>query len=61
MILVRPVGDGTGMVMKVDYGAIVRTGAAGTNYQLMPGDRIYVGSRKILDLIFSFDRFGVNE
>jgi polysaccharide biosynthesis/export protein len=57
VILVRPTGDGTGMVMKVDYGAIVRTGAAATNYQMSPGDRIYVGSRKLIDLIFSFDRF----
>lgn len=57
VILVRPTNDGTGQVMKVNYGAIVRSGTAGTNYQLSPGDRIYVGSRNIIDLIFSFDRF----
>jgi polysaccharide export outer membrane protein len=57
VVLVRPTGDGTGMVMKVDYGKIVRSGQAATNYQLCPGDRIYVGSRHLIDLIFSFDRF----
>jgi protein involved in polysaccharide export with SLBB domain len=57
VILVRPTNDGTGQVLKVDYGAVVRSGTAGTNYQLVPGDRIYVGSRNIIDLIFSFDRF----
>jgi polysaccharide export outer membrane protein len=57
IILVRPIGDETGWVLRVDYGAIVRLGEAATNYQLCPGDRIYVGSRHLLDLIFSFDRF----
>jgi polysaccharide biosynthesis/export protein len=57
VVLVRPMGDGTGMVMKVDFGAIVRLGQTATNYQLIPGDRIYVGSRHLIDLIFSFDRF----
>jgi len=57
VILVRPTNDGTGQVMKVNYGGIVRSGTAGTNYQLSPGDRIYIGSRNIIDLIFSFDRF----
>lgn len=57
IILVRPTGDGTGMVMKVNYGAIARKGESATNYQLCPGDRIYVGSRHLIDMIFSFDRF----
>jgi polysaccharide export outer membrane protein len=57
VILVRPTNDGTGMVLKVDYGAIIRSGAAATNYQLCPGDRIYVGSRHLMDLLFSLDRF----
>jgi polysaccharide biosynthesis/export protein len=57
VILVRPTGDGTGMVLKVDYGAIVRRGQQATNYQICPGDRVYVGSRNLIDLIFSFDRF----
>jgi polysaccharide biosynthesis/export protein len=57
VILVRPCGDGTGLVLLVDYGAIVRLGEAATNYQLHPGDRVYIGSRHLLDLIFSFDRY----
>lgn len=57
VVLVRPTGDGPGHVLRVDYGSIVRLGAAGTNYQLLPGDRIYVGSRHLMDLIFSLDRY----
>jgi polysaccharide export outer membrane protein len=34
------------MVMPVDYRAIARLGAANTNYQLYPGDRIYVDADK---------------
>ena len=46
--------------MKVDYRRDrFALGDAATNYQLMPGDRIYVGSRHLLDLMFSFDRFRV--
>ena len=52
VILVRQTNDGPGLVMKVDVGAIGRLGAAGTNYQLAPGDRIYVGSRHLLDMLF---------
>jgi polysaccharide biosynthesis/export protein len=57
VILVRPTGDGPGLVMKVDVGAIGRLGATATNYQLTPGDRIYVGSRHLFDMLFNFDRF----
>lgn len=57
VILVRPTNDGPGLVMKVDVGAIGRLGAAGTNYQLAPGDRIYVGSRHLFDMLFNLDRF----
>jgi protein involved in polysaccharide export with SLBB domain len=57
VILVRPSCDGPGTVLKVDIGAIGRLGATATNYQLAPGDRIYVGSRHLLDMLFNFDRF----
>jgi polysaccharide biosynthesis/export protein len=57
IILVRPTNDGPGQVLRVDYGAIIRTGSAATNYQLQPGDRIYVGSRNVIDLLFNTDRF----
>jgi polysaccharide export outer membrane protein len=32
------------MVMPIDYKAVAHLGAANTNYQLFPGDRIYVGA-----------------
>ncbi|MEZ6141736.1 MAG: SLBB domain-containing protein [Zavarzinella sp.] len=57
IILVRPAGDGPGQVMQIDYGEIVRLGAGASNYQLRPGDRIYVGSRSMLDSFFNFDRW----
>lgn len=57
VILVRPTCDGQGLVLKVDIGAIGRVGATATNYQLAPGDRIYVGSRHLLDMLFNLDRF----
>lgn len=57
VILVRPTCDGQGLVLKVDVGAIGRLGSTATNYQLAPGDRIYVGSRHLLDMLFNLDRF----
>ena len=33
---------GTYQVLPVDWSAIVKGGATRTNYQVMPGDRIYV-------------------
>src|SRR5262245_15653020 len=57
VVLVRPTGAGPGCVLKVDIGAIIRLGTAAPKYQLAPGDRIYVGSRHLMDLLFSLDRF----
>lgn len=57
IVLVRPNGDGPGHVMRVNYGDIVRTGAGATNYQIQPGDRIYVASRSSLDVLLNLDRF----
>ncbi|WP_020473873.1 polysaccharide biosynthesis/export family protein [Zavarzinella formosa] len=57
ILLVRPTGDGPGMVLKVNYGDIVRVGAGMTNYQIQPGDRIYVASRSTLDMLLNCDRF----
>lgn len=56
ILLVRPTNDGIGLVLRVDYGEIIRLGAAGTNYQLQPGDRIFVGSRNFLDSLLNCDR-----
>ena len=57
IVLVRPTGDGPGQVLRVNYGDIVRTGAGATNYQVQPGDRIYVASRGSLDVLLNLDRF----
>lgn len=40
-------------ILPVDYVAITQHGVAQTNYQLMPGDRVYVKAQKI----FRVDRF----
>jgi polysaccharide export outer membrane protein len=45
VFLVRPTADsckGDDQVYKVEWNNIVRHGRVGTNYQVMPGDRIYV-------------------
>jgi polysaccharide export outer membrane protein len=45
VFLVRPTADsckGDDQVYKVEWNNIVRRGRVGTNYQVMPGDRIYV-------------------
>jgi polysaccharide export outer membrane protein len=34
--------------MPVDYVAIAHGGAAGTNYQLMPGDRVFIASDNLI-------------
>jgi protein involved in polysaccharide export with SLBB domain len=36
------------MILPVDWEGITRRGSAATNYQLFPGDRIYVNSQKVL-------------
>jgi polysaccharide export outer membrane protein len=42
--LARPVPDGCGhrQILPVDWEAITQAGATSSNYQLMPGDRVYV-------------------
>jgi polysaccharide export outer membrane protein len=37
-----PANNGCEQVLPIDYVAITRGGATATNYQLMPGDRIYI-------------------
>jgi polysaccharide export outer membrane protein len=50
MWLVRPAPSGScqAMVMPVDYKAIVRKGETDTNYQILPGDRLYVKAAPLL-------------
>ena len=35
-----------GKILRVDYAAITRRGATATNYQIMPGDRIFIAEDK---------------
>jgi polysaccharide export outer membrane protein len=52
MWLVRPAPAGTcdPLVLKVDYKGIVRHGETETNYQVLPGDRLYVKAAPLLTL-----------
>jgi protein involved in polysaccharide export with SLBB domain len=53
IILVRPSHpDGCREVLPVCYPQIVQLGDTHTNYQLRPGDRIYVPSQGMLEAIF---------
>jgi protein involved in polysaccharide export with SLBB domain len=45
IILVRPTLDGCATLLAVDYSRIVQLGDTGLNYQLQPGDRIFVPTR----------------
>lgn len=50
VILSRPTPpDGCRVVLPVCYNNIVQLGDTSTNYQLMPGDRIFIPSRGMLD------------
>lgn len=56
IILSRPTSPGScRIVMPICYHQIVQLGDSTTNYQLMPGDRIYVASRSLLDCLNPFD------
>lgn len=46
-----PAGQGYEQVMAVDWDSIVRGGQTGTNYQILPGDRVYVRA----DDLITFD------
>jgi polysaccharide export outer membrane protein len=48
----RPYGPPSGgqMILRVDWKAITRGGIPDTNYQLFPGDRVYVQADKLIDL-----------
>ncbi|MEN6451056.1 MAG: polysaccharide biosynthesis/export family protein, partial [Thermoguttaceae bacterium] len=52
MWLVRPAPAGLGseQMLPVDYEAIARGGETKTNYQLMPGDRLYIVEDSVLGL-----------
>jgi protein involved in polysaccharide export with SLBB domain len=53
IILSRPTRpDGCRVVLPICYRDIVQIGDTGTNYQLLPGDRIYVASRTVWEELF---------
>jgi polysaccharide export outer membrane protein len=45
-----PSGEGCDQVLPIDYDAIVRGGSAATNYQIFPGDRLYIEEDHMLAL-----------
>lgn len=45
-----PAKCGRTQIMPVDWAAITRNGSAATNYQLMPGDRIYIANDPCVQL-----------
>jgi len=54
--LVRPCATGPGEILGVDYTAITQLGDATTNYQLRPGDRIYIPSKSLKETLFGSAR-----
>ncbi len=50
--LARPAPGGFGceQILPVDYDAITRGGSTGTNYQLLPGDRVFIAQDGMLAL-----------
>jgi polysaccharide export outer membrane protein len=52
MWVARPAPDGSceELVLPVDYKGIVQCGKTGTNYQLLPGDRLYVKAAPLITL-----------
>jgi polysaccharide export outer membrane protein len=59
MWLVRPAPSGScqAMILPIDYKGIVRRGETETNYQILPGDRLYVKAAPLLTLNVYIDRF----
>jgi polysaccharide export outer membrane protein len=45
-----PAGGGCDQVLPVDWHAIAQRGETDTNYQVMPGDRIYVQAERLISL-----------
>lgn len=43
-----PGGIGYEQIMPVDYDAIAQGGSAATNYQIMPGDRVFIASDNLI-------------
>jgi protein involved in polysaccharide export with SLBB domain len=52
-----PSGQGCDQILPVDYNAIVKGASTDTNYQIMPGDRVFVAEDKLMALDSAFARF----
>ncbi len=48
-----PANNGCNQILPVDWNAITQAGSTGTNYQLFPGDRVYVSA----DCLITFDNY----
>ena len=48
-----PVHNGCNQILPVDWKAITMAGSTGTNYQIFPGDRVYVSA----DCLITFDNY----
>ena len=44
-----PSGSGYEQILPVDYDAITQGGSAATNYQIMPGDRVFVAGDNVIE------------
>jgi polysaccharide export outer membrane protein len=53
----RPGPEGCETVLPVDWEAMTKRGATGTNYQLMPGDRVFVQAYPLVSLDTAMARF----
>lgn len=59
IILARPTPpSGCRIVLNVCYRHIVQLGDTSTNFQIMPGDRIYVATRSLTEQLLPFTRRG---
>jgi protein involved in polysaccharide export with SLBB domain len=45
-----PSGQGCDQILPVDYVGIVQGGSSATNYQILPGDRVFVAEDKLIAL-----------
>ena len=52
-----PAGHPCSTVLPVDWKAITQAGRTETNYQLLPGDRIYISSDPLIWLYNTIDKF----
>jgi len=50
-------GGQYGNILPVDWEGITKGGTTGTNYQIFPGDRIYVRAQKIIRIDSSIAKF----